>query len=95
MLHVGSAGAGETSKARDRWMQYIKMLKPLSGKVPPHLYDVKMDNTMFVHHQLQQQQLLMAPFFFPEEQQAVCLSLSQQQIRKSCQYYLRNPCPEA
>jgi hypothetical protein len=50
---------------------------------------------MFVHHQLQQQQLLMAPFFFPEEQQAVCLSLSQQQIRKSCQYQLKKPCLEA
>jgi hypothetical protein len=37
----------------------------------------------------------MAPFFFPEEQQAVCLALSQQQIRKSCQYQLKKPCLEA
>jgi hypothetical protein len=44
MSNVG-AGAGERSKARDRWMKYIKMLKPLYGKMPPRLNDVvKMDN---------------------------------------------------
>ncbi len=44
MSNVG-AGLGERSKARDRWMKYIKMLKPLYGKMPPRLNDVvKMDN---------------------------------------------------